>query len=181
MNNGRALVDMRGVSISFGPVQVLNGVNFDIRAGEVHALMGENGAGKSTLMKILTGIYRADNGILEIDGRPAEVKSPTDAQKLGIAIIHQELNLLPEMTVAENFFLGREWVKGGVLQKNAMQDAANKHLQALQANFTANDYIKDLSVGQQQLVEIARALSADAKVIIMDEPTCALTEPEYPR
>ena len=181
MNNGRALVDMRGVSISFGPVQVLNGVNFDIRAGEVHALMGENGAGKSTLMKILTGIYRADNGILEIDGRPAEVKSPTDAQKLGIAIIHQELNLLPEMTVAENFFLGREWVKGGVLQKNAMQDAANKHLQALQANFTANDYIKDLSVSQQQLVEIARALSADAKVIIMDEPTAALTEPEIQR
>ena len=89
MNNGRALVDMRDVSISFGPVQVLNGVNFDIRAGEVHALMGENGACKSNLMKILTGIYRADNGILEIDGRPAEVKSPTDAQKLGSAIIHQ--------------------------------------------------------------------------------------------
>lgn len=181
MDNGRALVNMRGVSISFGPVQVLNGVNFDIRAGEVHALMGENGAGKSTLMKILTGIYRNDSGTLEIDGRPVEVKSPADAQKLGIAMIHQELNLLPEMTVAENFFLGREWVKGGMLQKNAMRDAANEHLQALQANFTADDYVKDLSVGQQQLVEIARALSSDAKVMIMDEPTAALTEPEIQR
>ena len=138
MNNGRALVDMRGVSISFGPVQVLNGVNFDIRAGEVHALMGENGAGKSTLMKILTGIYRADNGIVEIDGRPAEVKSPTDAQKLGIAIIHQELNLLPEMTVAENFFLGREWVKGGVLQKKCHARCRQQAFTGLAGEFYSN-------------------------------------------
>lgn len=175
------LVEMRGINISFGPVQVLGGVDFDIRAGEVHALMGENGAGKSTLMKILTGIYRADSGSLKINGETVEIKSPKDAQKQGIAIIHQELNLLPEMTVAENFFLGREKTQNGVLQKAAMRDEAARHLQALQANFSADDYVKNLSVGQQQLVEIARALSSDAKVLIMDEPTAALTEPEIQR
>ena len=138
MNNGRALVDMRDVSISFGPVQVLNGVNFDIRAGEVHALMGENGAGKSTLMKILTGIYRADNGILEIDGRPAEVKSPTDAQKLGIAIIHQELNLLPEMTVAENLYLGHLPARLGIVRRKELLAQAAKQLALVGAHFSVS-------------------------------------------
>lgn len=175
------LVEMRDINISFGPVQVLGGVDFDIRAGEVHALMGENGAGKSTLMKILTGIYQADSGSLKINGQTVDIKSPKDAQQHGIAIIHQELNLLPEMTVAENFFLGREKTQNGILQKTAMRDEAARHLQALQANFSADDYVKNLSVGQQQLVEIARALSSDAKVLIMDEPTAALTEPEIQR
>lgn len=181
MSETRILADMRGVNISFGPVQVLKGVDFNIRAGEVHALMGENGAGKSTLMKILTGIYRADSGTLAIEGQTADIKSPADAQKLGIAIMHQELNLLPEMTVAENFFLGREITKNGMLQKAAMRAETERHLKALQANFSPDDYVKNLSVGQQQLVEIARALSTDAKVLIMDEPTAALTEPEIQR
>ncbi|MDO1509184.1 MULTISPECIES: sugar ABC transporter ATP-binding protein [unclassified Neisseria] len=177
----RLLVEMRQINKSFGPVQVLRGIDFDLHAGEVHALMGENGAGKSTLMKILTGIYQAEQGQVLIDGQPQAIKTPVDAQKLGIAIIHQELNLLPEMTVAENFFLGREIVKHGILQKQQMNQIVATHLSALQANFSPDTLIKNLSVGQQQLVEIARALSADAKVIIMDEPTAALTEPEIQR
>ena len=157
MNNGRALVDMRDVSISFGPVQVLNGVNFDIRAGEVHALMGENGAGKSTLMKILTGIYRADNGIVEIDGRPAEVKSPTDAQKLGIAIIHQELNLISGLTIAENIFLGREFVtRLGRIDWKKMYDEADKLLARLKVPHSSRKLVGELSIGTQQMVEIDR-------------------------
>ncbi|OSI20803.1 sugar ABC transporter ATP-binding protein [Neisseria dumasiana] len=181
MNQPKLLVEMRQINKSFGPVQVLRGVDFDLRAGEVHALMGENGAGKSTLMKILTGIYQAEEGRVLIDDREETIKTPVDAQKLGIAIIHQELNLLPEMTVAENFFLGREIVKHGVLQKQQMAKIVTEQLAALQANFGPDTLIKELSVGQQQLVEIARALSIDAKVIIMDEPTAALTEPEIQR
>lgn len=181
MNQPRLLVEMRQINKSFGPVQVLRGVDFDLRTGEVHALMGENGAGKSTLMKILTGIYQAEEGRVSIDGREETIKTPVDAQKLGIAIIHQELNLLPEMTVAENFFLGREIVKHGVLQKQEMAKIVTEQLAELQANFGPDTLIKELSVGQQQLVEIARALSIDAKVIIMDEPTAALTEPEIQR
>lgn len=175
------LVEMKQIGKSFGPVQVLDGVQFDLRAGEIHALMGENGAGKSTLMKILTGIYQADQGEVLIEGKAQIIKTPVDAQKLGIAIIHQELNLLPEMTVAANFFLGREIVKNGVLQKKQMRDIVAEKLDTLQANFTPETLVKSLSVGQQQLVEIARALSIDAKVIIMDEPTAALTEPEIQR
>ncbi|WP_289623047.1 sugar ABC transporter ATP-binding protein [Neisseria montereyensis] len=174
----RLLVEMRQINKAFGPVQVLSGVDFNLRAGEVHALMGENGAGKSTLMKILTGIYQADSGSVRIEGREEIIKTPVDAQKLGIAIIHQELNLLPEMTVAENFFLGREIVRYGILQKQEMKRIVAEQLAALQANFGPDTLVKSLSVGQQQLVEIARALSVHAKIIIMDEPTAALTEPE---
>ncbi len=177
----KSLVTMKGIRKSFGPVKVLGGIDFDLRFGEVHALMGENGAGKSTLMKILTGIYQADQGTILLEGREQIIKTPADAQKLGIVIIHQELNLLPEMTVADNFFLGRELVKGGVLQRREMRRVVEEQLAALQANFGADTLVRDLSVGQQQLVEIARALSVDAKVIIMDEPTAALTDPEIQR
>ena len=182
MNNApRLLVEMRHIGKSFGAVQVLDGVEFDLRAGEIHALMGENGAGKSTLMKILTGIYQADHGQVLIEDTPRTIKTPVDAQKLGIAMIHQELNLLPEMSVTENFFLGREIVRHGVLQKRQMREIVVQKLDELQANFSPDSLIKNLSVGQQQLVEIARALSIDAKIIIMDEPTAALTEPEIQR
>lgn len=180
-NTPRLLVEMRQIGKSFGAVQVLDGVAFDLRAGEIHALMGENGAGKSTLMKILTGIYQADHGQVLIEDTQQAIKTPVDAQKLGIAMIHQELNLLPEMSVAENFFLGREIVHHGVLQKRQMHEIVAQKLSELQANFSPDTLIKNLSVGQQQLVEIARALSIDAKIIIMDEPTAALTEPEIQR
>lgn len=178
MDGIRTLAAMRGIRKAFGPVQVLDGVDFDIRAGEVHALMGENGAGKSTLMKILTGIYRADAGEILLNGQAVTLQRPSDAQQHGIAIIHQELNLLPEMTVAENFFLGRETVRGGLLCQAQMNRETERHLARLNANFSAQTLVKNLSVGQQQLVEIARALSTDARIIIMDEPTAALTEPE---
>lgn len=112
------LVAMRQIDKSFGSVSVLEHVDFDLQAGEIHALMGENGAGKSTLMKILTGIYQADHGEISLNGIKQIIKSPQDAKKLGIAMIHQELNLLPHMTVAENFFLGRELTQHGLLQNS---------------------------------------------------------------
>ena len=180
-NDTRTLVQMDHISKSFNTVQVLNDVHFDLRAGEIHALMGENGAGKSTLMKILTGIYQADHGQVLIDGEMQIIKTTSDAQKIGIAMIHQELNLLPEMSVTENFFLGHEIVRHGVLQKKQMREIVIRKLSELQVNFSPDALIKDLSIGQQQLVEIARALSIDAKIIIMDEPTAALTEPEIQR
>ena len=180
-NDTRTLVQMDHISKSFNTVQVLNDVHFDLRAGEIHALMGENGAGKSTLMKILTGIYQADHGQVLIDGEMQIIKTTSDAQKIGIAMIHQELNLLPEMSVTENFFLGHEIVRHGVLQKEQMREIVIRKLSELQVNFSPDALIKDLSIGQQQLVEIARALSIDAKIIIMDEPTAALTEPEIQR
>ena len=175
------LVAMRQIDKSFGSVSVLEHVDFDFQAGEIHALMGENGAGKSTLMKILTGIYQADHGEISLNGIKQIIKSPQDAKKLGIAMIHQELNLLPHMTVAENFFLGRELTQHGLLQKQQMYRLVEDQLKQLNANFSPDTLIHQLSVGQQHLVEIARALSIDAKVIIMDEPTAALTELEIQR
>ena len=173
------LVSMRGIHKAFGPVQVLRGVDFELRAGEVHALMGENGAGKSTLMKILTGQYRPDQGEIQVDGQATTISSPTDAEKQGIAIIHQELNLIPNLTVAENLFLGRELRRFGVLQQRAMRAKARQWLARVGMQALSPDAKVDtLSVGQQQMVEIAKALAQDARVLIMDEPTAALTDRE---
>lgn len=173
------LVSMHGIHKAFGPVQVLRGVDFELRAGEVHALMGENGAGKSTLMKILTGQYRPDQGEIRVDGLATTINSPTDAEKHGIAIIHQELNLIPNLTVAENLFLGRELRRFGVLQQRAMRARAREWLARVGMQALSPDAKVDaLSVGQQQMVEIAKALAQDARVLIMDEPTAALTERE---
>ena len=172
------ILQMQNITKRFPGVVALDDVSFDVYKGEVHCLMGENGAGKSTLMKILTGIYQADHGQILIENVQQTIKTPVDAQKLGIAMIHQELNLLPEMSVVENFFLGREIVRHGVLQKRQMREIVVQKLDELQANFSPDTLIKNLSVGQQQLVEIARALSIDAKIIIMDEPTAALGVPE---
>ncbi|WP_373280384.1 sugar ABC transporter ATP-binding protein [Microvirgula aerodenitrificans] len=175
------LVDMRGICKSFGPVEVLRDVAFSLCAGEIHALMGENGAGKSTLMKILTGIHAADAGEIRINGQPAVVRGTRQAEKLGIAIIHQELNLIPELSVTENLFLGREltFAGTGILRHGEMRRRASVALARL--NVTGIDPDREagsLSIGQQQMVEIARALSLDARVLIMDEPTAALTERE---
>ncbi|HEX7815825.1 sugar ABC transporter ATP-binding protein [Dyella sp.] len=173
------LVSMHGIHKAFGPVQVLRGVDFELRAGEVHALMGENGAGKSTLMKILTGQHRSDAGDIRVDGKPVTLGSPTDAEKLGIAIIHQELNLIPSLTVAENLFLGRELRCLGVLRQGAMRTRARAWLARVGMQALSPDArVDSLSVGQQQMVEIAKALALDARILIMDEPTAALTERE---
>ncbi|NDV11583.1 sugar ABC transporter ATP-binding protein [Crenobacter caeni] len=173
------LVEMRGIAKSFGPVNVLKDVAFSLAAGEIHALMGENGAGKSTLMKILTGLYRADAGQIAVAGETVNIRDPKHAESLGIAIMHQELNLIPELTVAENLFLGREKTVGaGLLDMGTMRRLSREYLSRLAVELDPDAEVGTLSIGQQQMIEIARALSLNARVLIMDEPTAALTERE---
>ncbi|UPG85766.1 sugar ABC transporter ATP-binding protein [Luteibacter aegosomatis] len=173
------LIRMHDIHKAFGPVKVLEGVDFELLPGEVHALMGENGAGKSTLMKILTGIYAPDSGDIEVDGKAASIASPADAEKHGIAIIHQELNLIPSLSVADNLFLGREVHRFGLLDRKAMDRRAKEWLARVgMEKLDPGTLVERLSVGRQQMVEIARALGQNARVLIMDEPTAALTESE---
>lgn len=174
-------VSMRGICKAFGPVKVLEAVDFSVQGGEVHALMGENGAGKSTLMKILSGVYQADAGEIRVNGQPVTIRSTGDAEAHGIAIIHQELNLIPQLSVMENLFLGREreHSRFGVINRASMRREASQILQQLGAGqIDPEQEAGQLSIGRQQMVEIAKALSLNAKVLIMDEPTAALTERE---
>ncbi|GAA5785084.1 ribose import ATP-binding protein RbsA [Chitiniphilus shinanonensis] len=172
-------IKMSGISKAFGPVKVLEGVDFALQAGEIHALMGENGAGKSTLMKILCGVYQADAGSIEVDGHAVQIRSTTDSEHLGIAIIHQELNLIPQLSVMENMFLAREPRRFGVIDSGRMREEARRWLALVGATQIDPDgEAGKLSIGQQQMVEIAKALSLNAQVLIMDEPTAALTERE---
>jgi len=172
-------VVMQGISKAFGPVRVLEEVDFAIAGGEIHALMGENGAGKSTLMKILSGVYRSDAGSIVIDGKTVDIRSTRQAEGCGIAIIHQELNLIPQLSVMENLFLGREPSRFGVIDSARMRREATAQLAALGAgNIDPECEAGLLSIGQQQMVEIAKALAMDARLLIMDEPTAALTERE---
>ncbi|MGB5823275.1 MAG: sugar ABC transporter ATP-binding protein, partial [Proteocatella sp.] len=172
-------IAMKGINKSFGGVSVLNDAEFEISDGEVHALMGENGAGKSTLMKILTGVYTRDSGTVAVDGREVLYKNPQEAEKDGIVFIYQELNSLEDLTVEANVFLGKEIHNSfGVCDKKIMIEKTNEILDKLGVNISPSEVMSDLSVGQQQMIEIAKALMVDAKVIIMDEPTAALTQSE---
>jgi ribose transport system ATP-binding protein len=172
-------VTLKGISKSFGPVSVLDGIDFSIAAGEIHGLIGENGAGKSTLMKIISGAYSADRGSMLINGEPVTFRSTREAEARGIAIIHQELNMIPQLSVMDNLFLGREPNRFGVIERGRMHDEAAIWLSKVGAGqLNVNRAAESLSIGRQQLVEIAKALSLNAQVLIMDEPTASLTERE---
>jgi ribose transport system ATP-binding protein len=174
------LAEMTGISKSFPGVHALDDARFELRSGEVHALVGENGAGKSTLMKILAGIYHRDSGTIRIKGREVEIPSPRAAQDLGISIIHQELNLMGHLTVAENIYIGREPRRGiRFLLDDKRQNAnAQALFDELHMKLDPKAKVSTLAVAQQQMVEIAKALSRDSDVLIMDEPTAALTDTE---
>lgn len=172
-------IEMKGINKSFGSNQVLKDAGFLLKDGEVHALMGENGAGKSTLMKILTGVYTRDSGTVLVDGKEVLYKSPQEAEKAGIVFIYQELNVLFDLTVEENLFMGKEITKKfGICDRKAMREKAKEVMDRMGVDIPINAVMSDLSVGQQQMVEICKALMVDAKVLIMDEPTAALTQSE---
>ena len=172
------LLEVRDIEKTFPGVRALSGVSFEVRAGEVHALLGENGAGKSTLIKIISGVYEPDRGSILIGGRETRFASPEDAKRAGVATIYQELLLFPELTVAENIFLGHAPRAGmGRIDWRAMRARAEALLASLEIDdLAANQIVGALSVGNRQRVEILRALSHDARILIMDEPTAALTE-----
>ena len=173
------LLQAEGVSKSFPGVKALSDMRLDLRKGEVLALVGENGAGKSTLMKLLTGIYPMESGQFWLNGEPLNVKGPKEAQAKGLAIIHQEFNLMPHLTVAENIFIGREPLKAGFFtQSKVLFRQTQELLDRLGLALKATDIVGSLTVAKQQMVEIAKALSYDAKVVIMDEPTAALNDAE---
>jgi ABC-type sugar transport system ATPase subunit len=168
---------MEHIHKRFPGVYALNDVHIDVCKGEVHALLGENGAGKSTLIKILGGIYRKDEGLIEVGGLPVEINSVADARKSGISIIHQELVLVSHLTVYENIFLGREIrQKNGLLDSHLMIGKCKKILQSLGIRFSPEALICDLTIAQQQMVEIAKAISFDSQIIVMDEPTSSLAD-----
>jgi len=169
------IVELRDISKSFGGVQALDGVTFRCRVGEVHTVVGQNGAGKSTLMKILAGVYPPDGGRMFFDGRPVQFASPHDAQAAGVSIIYQEFNLIPRLSVAANVFLGREpRHRLGVLDSAELNRKAVEVVQRLGVELDPRARVGELSVAQQQMVEIAKALSLNARVVIMDEPSATL-------
>ena len=180
----RTIVEMDNIVKSFAGIKALNDVHLDLREGELHALMGENGAGKSTLMKILTGVYSKDSGAIKLAGedgnlKEVEIKTPLQAQHLGISMVFQEFNLLDNMDIAENIFLGREPIDGKhCIDKKKMYADANKWLDKVHLDVDPKSKVSDLSVGFKQLLEIAKCLSFNARIIILDEPTASLTDRE---
>ncbi|QKJ87654.1 ribose transport system ATP-binding protein [Paramixta manurensis] len=172
------ILEMKDISRRFGQFYALKEVNLTVYPGEVHALMGENGAGKSTLMKILAGAYSASSGEILIDGQPKAIKGPKDALAAGITLIYQEINLAPNLTVAENIFLGSEIQRGGLVKRRQMAQEAQQVINRLGAQFKSTDLVMKLSIAEQQQVEIARALHRNSRILVMDEPTAALSSRE---
>jgi ribose transport system ATP-binding protein len=179
-HNGAPLVELRNLSKTFSRVTALDRCSFDLYPGEVHALMGENGAGKSTLVKVLAGVYKKDAGEVLIDGRPAAIPDPRAAQALGIGIIHQELNLMNHLSAAQNMYIGREPRRGlrWLLDEAALNAQARRVFERMNLRLDPSTIVGNLTVARQQMVEIAKALSFDSRVLIMDEPTAALNDAE---
>ncbi|WP_062228414.1 sugar ABC transporter ATP-binding protein [Aureimonas frigidaquae] len=174
----RAVLALEGIVKTFPGVKALNGVSLDLHAGEVHAVCGENGAGKSTLMKVISGLYQADEGRILLDGQECHFVSTRESEAAGIAIIHQELNLVPHLSVAENIFLAREPRRGPFVDWRRLNGEAQALLRRLDVDIAPTAEVRRLSIAQCQMVEIAKALSLNARVLIMDEPTSSLTESE---
>ncbi len=171
-------LEVRDIVMQFPAVRALDGISLVFEPGEVHGIIGENGAGKSTLMKILSGLQQPTSGTILLDDKPIVLGGVRDALAHGIGMIHQELNLVDELTVAENVFLGREIVRGGLLDRSTMRAETQNYLNQVHASFSPNLRVGDLSIAGKQLVEIAKALSSHAQILIMDEPTAVLSDPE---
>src|SRR5438132_7197369 len=171
-------LEMRGIRKTFPGVVALDGVDLTLEAGDVHMLLGENGAGKSTLMKILSGAYRKDEGTITIGGQAVEIDSPRDALALGIRVIYQELSLVPQLSVAENIFLGALPTRGWRLDRRALREQASQLLADLGLSLDPAMPVARLGLAQRQMVEIAKALEGDARILVMDEPTSSLTARE---
>jgi len=179
MNDSQSILKLSSITKKFPGVLALDQVDFELKKGEVHALVGENGAGKSTLIKIISGVHKRDGGSIELKGEEVNIKGPGHSRKLGISVIYQEFNLVPYLSIAENIFLGREEMKGNtVINKKEMYKKSRDILHDLGINLDPDTMIADLGVAMQQMVEIAKALSMDSDIIIMDEPTAALGENE---
>lgn len=172
------VLELKGITKIFPGVKALNNVHFQLKRGEIHALMGENGAGKSTFIKVITGVHKAEEGEMFLEGTKVAFKGPKDAQAAGIAAVYQHPTSYPHLTVAENIFMGHEIVRHGMIQWKQMNIEATKLLKKLNADFKSSSEMGSLSVAQQQMVEIAKALSTNAKIVILDEPTAALTKNE---
>ncbi len=178
MQNQEYILTLSNICKAFPGIKALSDVNFELRSGEVHALVGANGAGKSTLMKILSGAHKKDSGTITFDGKEVEIHSPRASERLGISIIYQELNLISRMSIAENVFLGRAPRINGVIQWKKMADDATDLFYGFDIKMDVNRSVRELSIAQQQIVEIIKAVSINAKVVIMDEPTSSLTNNE---
>ena len=175
---GETILNMQGIEKYFSGVHALKGVNFELKAGEVHALMGENGAGKSTLIKVLCGIHKRDGGTIEYFGEEVSYDNIGQSQDAGISVIHQELNMMNDLTVAQNMFIGREFMKSGFINDHAMVEEAQRQFDKMGVKIDPSIKLGDLTVGKQQMVEITKAISRDCKLLVLDEPTAALTQPE---
>lgn len=175
-------LECKGICKSFGSNKVLRDINIQIKKGEAHAFLGSNGAGKSTLIKIITGVYSKDSGEIMVDGKVADIKSPQDAEKLGIAVIHQDQQMVPLFDVTRNAFLGSELTNSaGILNLKEMRRQVQEKLEYIQADFTADQQIESLSVGQREQVAIVSALLKNPKLLILDEPTASLSSKEISR
>ena len=181
MSHATALLELRGIRKSFGGIAALTDVDFTLARGEIHGLVGENGAGKSTLMKIIAGVHGADAGEMRLDGKPVRFRSARDARAAGIGMVHQELSIVPELSVAENVMLGTQPTRAGLVDWRRMRREASAHLKRLGIDADPAASIGTLPLGLQQLVELARVLSSGARIIILDEPTSALSPPEVER
>ena len=175
---GEIILKMQGIQKHFSGVHALKGVDFELKAGEVHALMGENGAGKSTLIKVLCGIHKSDGGTIEYLGNEVSYNNIGESQDAGISVIHQELNMMNHLTVAQNMFIGREFMNRGLINDKAMEAEAQRQFDKMGVKIDPSAKLGDLTVGKQQMVEITKAISRDCKLLVLDEPTAALTLPE---